>query len=374
MRKLGEDLSRANSRLSVARLELERLRRDAEKSAEQRERNRTAVEEKERLRAEQRRGARSASGRSWKSWKARQPPSAKSMPRRAPSWPDWKSATAASAAPWAGWSSSSARPPTAATRSRPEIERLGEQRARLLADNIELDQQVGRSSPSRSPRSKRGSTRWPSQDAGMREALRAGEEELKVLRAAVQECAREAVADRSGPGAQAGRAEVPRRDQPQGTELPGGGTGRRRRAASPMPTRSPKPSSQCNEVRSRIEGLGAGERRGHGGISGGPAAPRIPQRAAAGPDRFHPRHGEGHPGDRPGFAPEVRRGVRSHQRQFPRRLPDAVRRRHGRDAPDRPGEPRRFAASISSARLPASGCRTCCCSRAARRRWRRSRC
>jgi hypothetical protein len=29
MRKLGEDLSRANSRLSVARLELERLRRDA---------------------------------------------------------------------------------------------------------------------------------------------------------------------------------------------------------------------------------------------------------------------------------------------------------------------------------------------------------
>ena len=52
MRKLGEDLSRTNSRLSVARLELERLRRDSEKSAEQRERNRAAVEEKERLRAE----------------------------------------------------------------------------------------------------------------------------------------------------------------------------------------------------------------------------------------------------------------------------------------------------------------------------------
>ena len=51
MRKLGDDLARANSRLSVARLELERLRRDAEKSAEQRERNRAAVEEKERLRA-----------------------------------------------------------------------------------------------------------------------------------------------------------------------------------------------------------------------------------------------------------------------------------------------------------------------------------
>ena len=52
MRKLGDDLARTNSRVSVARLELERLRRDAEKSADQRERNRTAVAEKERLRAE----------------------------------------------------------------------------------------------------------------------------------------------------------------------------------------------------------------------------------------------------------------------------------------------------------------------------------
>jgi hypothetical protein len=52
MRKLGDDLSRSNSRLSVARLELERLRRDAEKSAAQRETNRAAVNEKERLRAE----------------------------------------------------------------------------------------------------------------------------------------------------------------------------------------------------------------------------------------------------------------------------------------------------------------------------------
>jgi len=51
MRKLGDDLSRTNSRLSVARLDLDRLRRDAEKSAGQREHNRAAVEEKERLRA-----------------------------------------------------------------------------------------------------------------------------------------------------------------------------------------------------------------------------------------------------------------------------------------------------------------------------------
>jgi len=50
-RKLAEDLSRTNSRVSVARLELERLRRDAEKSSGERERNRAAVEEKDRQRA-----------------------------------------------------------------------------------------------------------------------------------------------------------------------------------------------------------------------------------------------------------------------------------------------------------------------------------
>ena len=70
MRKLGEDLSRANSRLSVARLELERLRRDSERSAEQRERNRAAVEEKEKLRADPRAGARSRAAGTGKAGRA----------------------------------------------------------------------------------------------------------------------------------------------------------------------------------------------------------------------------------------------------------------------------------------------------------------
>src|SRR5262249_7654562 len=52
MRKLGDDLSRATSHLSVARLDVDGLRRDAEKSAEQRERNRAAVAEKDQVRAE----------------------------------------------------------------------------------------------------------------------------------------------------------------------------------------------------------------------------------------------------------------------------------------------------------------------------------
>ena len=52
MRKLSEETARSNSRISVARLELERLARESERSIEQRDQNREAVEEKERLRSE----------------------------------------------------------------------------------------------------------------------------------------------------------------------------------------------------------------------------------------------------------------------------------------------------------------------------------
>ena len=60
--------------------------------------------------------------------------------------------------------------------------------------------------------------------------------------------------------------------------------------------------------------------------------------------------------------------------ELPRGLPDAVRRRHRRDAPDRPGEHQRNRGIDIVARLRARSCRTCCCFRAARRRWRRWRC
>ena len=143
MRKLGDDLARTNSRaLASPAWSWSACAATPKNRAEQRERNRAAVEEKERLRAEARGGARSRARTSWRSSKARPPPSAKSMPRSAPSWPDWKSATAASAPPWAAWSSSSARPPTAATPSRPRSRAWAKQRARLLADNIELDQKA----------------------------------------------------------------------------------------------------------------------------------------------------------------------------------------------------------------------------------------
>ena len=182
------------------------------------------------------------SGRSWRSWKARPPPSGKSTPPRAPSWRAWKSAIAASAPPWRAWSSSSAKPPRRRNAIAPEIERLGEPRARLLADNIELDRQVGRTGRrDRRPGSARqrdGHRRMPTCAKPCAPARKSS----RRCAPAARRCQREALADRSRPGAQAGRAEVPRRDQPQGAELPGGANWPPPTIRCPMPTPSPKPS------------------------------------------------------------------------------------------------------------------------------------
>ena len=68
----------------------------------------------------------------------------------------------------------------------PEISRLGEQRARLLADNIELDSKAALLA-GQITTIEAQVNQMATEDAGMREALRANEEDLKGLRAAVQE-------------------------------------------------------------------------------------------------------------------------------------------------------------------------------------------
>ena len=108
----------------------------------------------------------------------------------------------------AGSNSSSARPSARRNAIAPEIERLGEQRVAPAGQQYRAGSD-GRATGRRDHRpGSRASTRWRSQDAAMREALRAGEEELKTLRAGVRRVPREAFADRSRAGAQAGRAEV----------------------------------------------------------------------------------------------------------------------------------------------------------------------
>jgi len=185
MRKLGEDLSRANSRLSVARLELERLRRDAEKSAEQRERSRAAVEEKEKLRAE-REDALEAEREELEKLEGQAHTVGEEFS-------EVRAQLAGVEERRRGERAAMGRleQEAQATRNRrdaiaPEIARLGEQRARLLADNIELDkksavlaeQMIGLEGEV---------NRLAAEETAKREALRAGEESLKTLRAQVQE-------------------------------------------------------------------------------------------------------------------------------------------------------------------------------------------
>jgi len=254
MRKLGDDLARANSRLSVARLELERLRRDSEKSAEQRERNRAAVEETERLRAE-REAALEAERQELEKLEA-------------------QAATiheehAATRVELAGLEERSRGERNAMGRLEnqfrettqrrnaiaPETERLGELRARLLADNIELDQKIAVLVEEIAALEARVNE-MAAQDAAMRESLRAGEEELKGLRAAVQECHEK----RSQVEVELVRkqAELKYLDETSRKELncavedlaPGD-------EGVPDADAIAVAEQQCNEVRSRIEGLGA---------------------------------------------------------------------------------------------------------------------
>ncbi|HUA63828.1 MAG TPA: chromosome segregation protein SMC [Verrucomicrobiae bacterium] len=185
MRKLGDDLARSNSRLSVARLELERLRRDAEKSVEQRERNHAAVEEKERLRAER---------------EADLEAERLELEKLEAQFTTVGEEHATTRAGLAGLEERHRGERTAMARLEQqfheitnrrksiaaEIERLGEQRARLLASNIELDQLAAQLTAGIGALDARVNE-MAARDTAMREALKTSEEELKVLRAGVQE-------------------------------------------------------------------------------------------------------------------------------------------------------------------------------------------
>ena len=254
MRKLGEDLSRSNSRLSVARLELERLRRDAEKSAGQRELNRAAVEEKERRRA--------------------QSEEALEAERQELEKLEGQAATiaeehAAIRAELAGLEERSRGERSAMGRLQqqwdettqrhgaiaPEIARLGEQRARLLADNIELDGTAALLAEQITGLEARVNE-MASEEAGMRENLRAREDELKGLRAAVQECLeRRSLIEIELVRKQ---AELKFLDETSRKELncPVAGLAP---ADEPVPDADAisEAEQSANEVRNRIEGLGA---------------------------------------------------------------------------------------------------------------------
>ena len=185
MRKVNEDRARANSRVSVAQLELDRLRRDAAQSAEQREKNQAAVEEKERLRSE-----REAAVEAERLELEKLEVEAAHVGEE----------HAAVRAELAAFDERDRAEHSALarieqqfreTRNRcdsvaAEAGRLGEQRARLLADNVELRRRAAALSDEIVQVEARVN-RMASEDLERREMLRAAEEELKGLRATVEQ-------------------------------------------------------------------------------------------------------------------------------------------------------------------------------------------
>jgi len=254
MRKLGEDLARSNSRVSVARLELDRLRRDAEKSAGQRERNRIAVAEKEGLRAESEQALETERAELEK------------LEGQAATIVEEHAGVRAELAGleerYRGERSAMGRleqqfHETTNRRNAiaPEISRLGEQRARLLADNIELDSKAALLA-GQITTIEAQVNQMATEDAGMREALRANEEDLKGLRAAVQEMQEK----RSQIEIDLVRkqAELKYLDETSRKEL-GCPVEELSAADDPIPDSDAIADAEqsANEVRGRIEGLGA---------------------------------------------------------------------------------------------------------------------
>src|ERR1039457_119930 len=185
MRKLAEDTNRANSRLSVARLELDRLKRDAEQSQAQRERNQQAVEQKEELREQREQELEdqreflekleieaAALGEDHSALRAE----LAGLEER------HRAERAAMGRLEAQHKEATSRLGAIAS----EIERLGVHRAGLLTDNIELDRKLA-SLAEQALQTEAAVNQLAAEEARMREALAATEDELKQLRVKVEE-------------------------------------------------------------------------------------------------------------------------------------------------------------------------------------------
>jgi chromosome segregation protein len=184
MRKLGDDTSRANSRLSVARLELDRLQRDAERSGEQRGRNQQAVAEKEELREQREQELEdqrqflekleieaAALGEDHSALRAE----LAGLEER------HRAERAAMGRLEAQHKEATSRLAQIAS----EIGALGVHRASLLADNIELDRKLA-ALAEQALQTENAVNQLAAEEARMREALAATEDELKLLRLKVE--------------------------------------------------------------------------------------------------------------------------------------------------------------------------------------------
>jgi len=183
-RKLAEETARAGSRVSAARLELERLEREDQRSRQQREQSQALVAQKEQARLEQEQALQAA--------RAEFEQLQASAHRIAEEHAALRAELAGLEERARSERSSVARLEAqlrqlAARRQdlARDLERMGLERARLLADNIELDKRAGELA-GHSAEAAAAVERLAAEEAGQRAALAALEEALKALRVEMQ--------------------------------------------------------------------------------------------------------------------------------------------------------------------------------------------
>jgi len=185
MRKLADDTNRVNSRLSVARLELDRLTRDAERSHEQRESNERAVEEKEQLR-EQREQELDDQRQFLENLEIEGAALTEDCSALRAELAGLEERHRAERAAMVRLEAQHKEATSRMQQIAAEIERLSVHRATLLADNIELDRKLAQLTE-QAVQLESAVNRLAAEETRMRDGLAAVEEELKQLRTRVEE-------------------------------------------------------------------------------------------------------------------------------------------------------------------------------------------
>ena len=183
-RKLAEEFTRAGSRLSVARLELERLGREDARARAQREESQKVVTEKEQARFEQEKALETARGE-FERLQARTHSVGEEHAALRADLAGREERLRSEKAAAARLEAQICQLRTRREELSRDLERMGVERARLLADNIELDQRAA-GLAEQVASAAAGVERLAAEETSGRGALLAAEDALKSLRVAAQ--------------------------------------------------------------------------------------------------------------------------------------------------------------------------------------------
>jgi chromosome segregation protein len=185
MRKLADETARAASRLSVARMELERIGSERARSQERRLADQAALEEKDRLRGEQER-ALEAARRELEDLKTQAARAGEEHAVLRAELAGLEERRRAERTAMARVEAQASELETRGKQIAAEIERLGIERARLLASNIELDRLAEQLAGERTS-AEALAAQLAEREAALRAQAAGLEETLKDLRARMQE-------------------------------------------------------------------------------------------------------------------------------------------------------------------------------------------